>query len=275
VKLEKASPSRERVLGFQFLELSFPEKLDESLFTVPQAGPGVASVGEGEEKHPPTQREQARQPWVKRLGDLDSLARATEAPVLVARVVPAGFKATDFSLLSRMGVVRIGYSDGLSELSLYESSGREPRGRSASAGGELEGAEARSRPPARRPEGAEAERERGPRPSARGEAGREGREGGEHRPEGGGWQQRVWPREFTEVTWQGMTLRLGRAPGMVVVRRTVAVGTPVVEVQSTVVGEIGEDELKAMSASLDGYQPAAPAEGDRGGAPQGQRAEPK
>jgi hypothetical protein len=70
-------------------------------------------------------------------------------------------------------------------------------------------------------------------------------------------------------------LRVGRAPGMVVVRRNLTVGTPAVEVQTTVVGEIGEDELKAMSASLSGYQQPVPAEGDRGGAPQGQATEPK
>jgi negative regulator of sigma E activity len=295
VKLEKASPSGERVLGFAFVELSFPEKLDDALFTVPQAGQGAVGVGEGQKpaggggegqgtasvsegggKQPAAPSEQARQPWAKRFRDLDGMVRATEAPVVVPQVVPAGFKATDFSLLSRMGVVRIGYSDGLSELSLYESSGREARAsRPATSVGEPEGAEAHPRAPGRRPEGAEAERERGPRPPVRGEAGRGGREGGERPPEGGGRQERVWPKEFAEVAWQGVMLRVGRAPGMVVVRRNLTVGTPAVEVQTTVVGEIGEDELKAMSASLSGYQQPVPAEGDRGGAPQGQATEPK
>jgi len=298
VKLEKASPSGERVLGFEFVELSFPEKLDEALFTIPQPnpgavgdgegqkaaggsseGPGAAGVGEGGGKRPAAPSEQGRQPWVKRFGDLNSMVLATEAPVVVPQVVPAGFRATDFSLLSRMGVVRIGYSDGLSELSLYQSAGREGRGgRPAAGGGEpapLGRGPESHRTPGQRPEDAEAERERGPRPPARGEAGREGREGGERPPEGGGRQQRGWPRDFAEVTWEGVALRVGRAPGMVVVRRTLTVGTPAIEVQTTVVGEIGEDELKAVSASLSGYQQPVPAAGDRGGAPQGQATEPK
>jgi negative regulator of sigma E activity len=264
VKLEKASPSGKRVLGFEFLELSFPERFDESLFTLPQAGQGPVSPGAGAEKgeeQRPAQPEQARQPWVKRFNDLESLAGGTEAPVVVPGVVPEGFRATDFSLLSRMGVLRVGYSDGLSEISLYQSSGREARGR--------EGDEERPRAPGRRPEGPEAGRERDPGSSPRAETGREGREGGEHPREGGGWQQRVWPTEFTEVTWQGVTLRVGQASGMVVVRRNLTVGTPAVEVQATVVGEIGEDELKVMSASLSGYQRPVPAEGNRGGAPGG------
>jgi negative regulator of sigma E activity len=302
VKLEKTSPSGQRVLGFEFVELSFPEKLDDLLFTIPQAsqgtggggegrgaaggdegqrtasggeGRGAAGGGEGAGKGPATPPQEARQPWVKRLSDLDSLARATEAPVVVPRVVPTGFKATEFSLLSRMGVVRIGYSDGLSELSLYQSSGKELRERPAAGAGESHGVEAHPRPVAGKPEGEEAERERAPRPSVREEEGRGAREGGERPPEGVGRQQRMWPKEFTEVAWQGVTLRVGRAPGMVIVRRALTVGTPAVEVQATVVGEIGEDELKAMSASLEGYQRPAPVEGDRGGAPQGQRAEPK
>jgi len=186
-----------------------------------------------------------------------------------------------------MGVVRIGYSDGLSELSLYESSGRERGGRPAPSGGEPGGAEVHARPPARRPEGAEPGPERGPRPPGRGEASRGGREGGdrpgeragehpgERSSEGGGRPERFWPREFVEVTWQGVTLRVGRTPGMVVVQRTLTVGTPAVEVQTRVMGEVGEDELKAMSASLERYQRPGPAAGDRGGAPQGQAPEPK
>ncbi len=220
VKLEKTSPSGDRAFGFEFVELSFPDRIEETVFAVP---------AETQEK--PAGRRPGRRGWSQRFATLAELARAVELPVVVPKVVPGGFAETDISLLSRMAVVRIGYSDGLSEISFYQAR-RDP------------GAALRHRG-----EGRPTERTAQPEHSGPGS------------PMAARGRHRRWPAGFEEVDWQGVTLRVARARGMTFVRRTVSVGEPGVQVRTTVVGEIGEDELKAMSASLVEYQvPAAGSE---------------
>ena len=217
VKLEKIGPAGDRTLGFEFVELSFPEVIEETVFAVPT-----------ETRERPPGRRPGRSGRSQRFATLAELARAAEAPLVVPERTPAGFVATDFSLLSRLGVARIGYSDGLSEISLYGA----PR---TSAEGSPPGAHGRSTAEPEEPaEGA-------PEPRST-----ERRRSTDH---GAGWRG-ARSEVFTEVEWHGVTLRVARARRMTFVRRTLSVGEPPVEVRTTVVGEIGEDELKTMSASL-------------------------
>ena len=216
LKLEKVNPGGERTLGFEFLSLSFPQEMDPATFSVPTGGEeGAEEEGTGRRSG------RARR---RRFADLAELAQAAEGPLVVPLAVPAGFVETGFSLLPRMGLARIGYSDGLSEISLYQSPPRTPGDRFRGAEGSAASA--------------------GPGQGPRRGAGRHPR-----RPQ---------PEAFEEVEWRGVRLRVARSGGMTFVRRTLTVGEPPVEVRTTVVGEIGEEELKEMSASLGEYRvPAA------------------
>lgn len=233
LKLEKVNPGGERTLGFEFVSLSFPEEMDPALFSVPEGveeavGGGPAQAG-GPSGRPPGARR-------RRFASLEELAQAVGRPLLVPRAVPAGFVATEFSLLPGMGVARIGYSDGLSEISLYQSPpkgpGGPPRGAEGTPGGSTSGRRRRA--------------------------------------EGGGHPRRRWPWNSEEVQWQGVKMRVARLRGMTFIRRTLSVGEPPVEVPTTVVGEIDEEELKAMSASLGEYR----REGAGGAERRGPEAEP-
>jgi len=239
VKMEKISPSGERTVGFEFTELSFPDRIEDKVFAVPTVTvKAPAEEGQGRRGHRP-----------RTFADLAELARTVEAPLVVPQVVPAGFAETDISLLPRMAVVRIGYSDGLSEISLYQTP-RAPgdtltpnRPAGSEKGEATEPAAKGVESPATSKAG------EGPAATGRRHGGRRGgRRGG--RP--------GLPTEFEEMAWQGVVLQVARTRGMTFVRRTVVVGEPAVDVRTTVVGEIGDDELKAMSASLVEYRVPPP-----------------
>jgi len=245
VKLERTSPSGERTLGFEFTELSFPQRFDESLFAVP----------EGESGTPPEGRRR-RRPGFERFDSLDALARAVEMPLVVPAIVPAGFVETDYSLLSRLGAVRIGYSDGLSAISLYEG-GSSPGSRPGLRGGA--GREAGDHgSAARSPRSSQVPLDSsGSGPGEHGHVSPQERSGaGEPRR-----SRRAWRASWEVVSWEGVSMQVARMRGMVFVRRTLSLGEPSVQLRTTVVGEVGEDELKGMSASLVECQvPAAESE---------------
>jgi len=223
VKLERTSPGGDHAFGFEFVELSFPDTFDSELFSAPPDAEERSAEDFGGD---PGRRRQR----IRRFDSLEGLAPALKTPVLVPEVIPAGFQQVGYSLLEPMGVARIGYSDGLSEISLYEG-----RRRERTAGGPRRGQPAGER---------EDERPAGPaEPGGRDVGRRSGR--GRRRPGLEG---------FTEVVTDGVKLQVGRMRGMVFVRRTVLAGDPPVGIGTTVVGEIDVGELQRMSASLVQYR---------------------
>ncbi len=249
LKMEKTSPAGEAVLAYEFTELSFPARFDDELFAVPPE-PAAQSSGPGEAEPPGAHVGRGSRPRVRRFETLAELVGAVEAPVLVPVKVPVGFVEMEYGQLAPMGAVRIGYTDGLSEISLYQSGPRR-EGQAPSPGEARTGSQGSGRPPTGRPVGS-----RGGDPSSGGEGrphrgGLSGAESRGRRPQESR-DRDVGPSgagDFQAENWEGIELQVGRVRGMVFVRRLVGVEGSA-GVRTTVVGEIGEEELKEMSASL-------------------------
>jgi negative regulator of sigma E activity len=239
VKLERTAPGGERVFGFEFVQLSFPRSFDDALFEVPSSPePTPGPEGRRGARDSREAGDSGRWRRIERFDSLGELSTAMKVPLWVPGKVPAGFERTEYSLVLPMGVARIGYSDGLSEISLYE---RVHRGRPRTAEGRR-----RERPPAGSGAPAGDQGPERPGPSRRREGDRRAERGRRRRP-------RI--ESLSEVTVEGVKLQVGHMGNMVFVRRTVTAGDPPMDVEMTVVGEIDAGELERMGASLVEYRP--------------------